>query len=72
MAMGGGRGMVSVPSSHSSSPQLCMPDEDDLESVPLPRPSILILCEEESGGTLYYNSIKNNHSAMYIQSSCLH
>lgn len=44
MAMGGGRGTVSAPSSPSSSPQLCMPDDEDLESVPLLRPSLRTLC----------------------------
>lgn len=39
MAMGGGRGTASAPSSPSSSPQLCMPEDEDLESVPLLRPS---------------------------------
>ena len=46
MAMGGGRGTESAPSSPSSSPQLCMPDEEDLESVPLLRPSLRTLCKE--------------------------
>lgn len=44
MAIGGGRGTESAPSSPSSSPQLCMPDELDLDSVPLDRPSLRTLC----------------------------
>lgn len=45
MAMGGGSGTASAPSSPSSSPQLCMPDDDDLDSVPLLRPSFRALCK---------------------------
>lgn len=40
MAIGGGRGTESAPSSPSSSPQLCMPEELDLDKVPLDRPSL--------------------------------
>lgn len=46
MAIGGGRGTESGPSSPSSSPQLCIPEEEDLERVPLLNPSFLILCED--------------------------
>lgn len=42
MAIGGGRGTASAPSSPSSSPQLCMPDEEDLDRVPLLSPSLRI------------------------------
>lgn len=45
MAIGGGRGTESAPSSPSSSPQLCIPEEEDLDSVPLLRPSFLTLCK---------------------------
>lgn len=47
--MGGGRGTESAPSSPSSSPQLCMPDELDLDSVPLDRPSLRTLCRTTAG-----------------------
>jgi len=46
MAIGGGRGTESGPSSPSSSPQLCIPEEEDLDKVPLLKPSFLILCED--------------------------
>lgn len=46
MAMGGGSGTASAPSSPSSSPQLCMPEEEDLDSVPLLRPSFRPLCNQ--------------------------
>lgn len=52
MAIGGGRGTESAPSSPSSSPQLCIPEEEDLESVPLLRPSFLTLCKENRGTRL--------------------
>lgn len=44
MAIGGGRGTESAPSSPSSSPQLCMPEELDLDNVPLDKPSLRTLC----------------------------
>lgn len=44
MAIGGGRGTESAPSSPSSSPQLCMPDELDFDRVPLDKPSLRTLC----------------------------
>lgn len=50
IAIGGGRGTASAPSSPSSSPQLCMPDEEDLESVPLLSPSLRIRCREKKNG----------------------
>lgn len=50
MAMGGGRGTESAPSSPSSSPQLCMPDELDLDSVPLDRPSLRTLWDARKSG----------------------
>lgn len=47
MAIGGGRGTESAPSSPSSSPQLCMPEELDLDNVPLDRPSLRTLCNTQ-------------------------
>ncbi|TNN79746.1 hypothetical protein EYF80_009979 [Liparis tanakae] len=49
MAIGGGRGTASAPSSPSSSPQLCMPDEEDLERVPLLSPSLRIRWRKRGG-----------------------
>lgn len=46
MAIGGGRGTASAPSSPSSSPQLCIPDEEDFERVPLLSPSLRMRCRE--------------------------
>lgn len=46
MAIGGGSGTASAPSSPSSSPQLCMPDEEDLDRVPLLSPSLRIRWRE--------------------------
>lgn len=57
MAIGGGRGTASAASSPSSSPQLCMPEEDDLESVPLLRPSYLILCRDIRGKKMRKDSV---------------
>lgn len=53
MAMGGGRGTASAPSSPSSSPQLCMPDDEDFESVPLLRPSFRPLWNQTNICSLY-------------------
>lgn len=53
MAMGGGRGTASAPSSPSSSPQLCMPDDEDFESVPLLRPSFRPLWNQTNVCSLY-------------------
>lgn len=47
MAIGGGRGTASAPSSPSSSPQLCIPDEEDLDRVPLLSPSLRIRWREK-------------------------
>lgn len=47
--MGGGSGTASAPSSPSSSPQLCMPEEEDLDSVPLLRPSFRPLYNQING-----------------------
>lgn len=57
MAIGGGRGTASAPSSPSSSPQLCMPDEEDLDRVPLLNPSLRIRWRERERE-------KNNNSQL--------
>lgn len=58
IAIGGGRGTASAPSSPSSSPQLCIPEDDDFESVPLLSPSFRPLCGEKNINTNKHRFIK--------------
>lgn len=57
MAIGGGRGTASAPSSPSSSPQLCMPEEEDLDRVPLLSPSLRIRWRDRR--RLFFNRYKS-------------
>lgn len=64
IAIGGGRGTASAPSSPSSSPQLCMPDEEDLDRVPLLRPSLRMRYRQKwkSDCQILNNTISMPHS----------
>lgn len=72
MAIGGGRGTESAPSSPSSSPQLCMPEELDLDNVPLDKPSLRTLCNTHGRQSRGYNHFDRSAKKGGREGLCIH